>query len=114
MFLGFGSPKGVTKIAPKEAKEKMQNTDTLLLDVRTLEEFRQVHIPGAKLIPLDQLSTRCNVDLTDKNQEIIVYCHSGARSAQAARFLASNGYTNILDMGGIMSWPYETQRSRAV
>lgn len=113
-MFGFGSPKGVTRISAQDGKEKIKEANTLLLDVRTVDEHRAARIPGSTLIPLDQLQARAGADLPDKSRPIVVYCHSGGRSAQAARLLASMGYQQIFDMGGIMNWPYETQRGRAV
>ena len=44
----------------------------------------------------------------DKDAEILVYCRSGRRSAEAAEKLADMGYANAADFGGIIDWPYET------
>lgn len=112
MFFGFGSPKGVTRISPQEGLEKIRESGTQLLDVRTVDEYRNIRIPGSRLIPLDQLQARAGADLPDKEVPIVVYCHSGGRSAQAAKLLASLGYAKVYDMGGIMNWPYETQSGR--
>ena len=95
-------------ISPKEAKAMMDaGTPYTLLDVRTEGEFEGGHIKGAMLIPVDEIASRAEKKLPDKNATILVYCQSGARSARAARALAGMGYANIYNFGGIMSWPYD-------
>ena len=84
------------------------NDDFVLLDVRSLEEHREVRIAGAICIPHTELEARAPVELAEKDQVIIVHCKGGSRSAEACGTLVKLGYTNIYDMGGIMSWPYET------
>ena len=95
-------------ITAAEVKEKLSSSkDIILLDVRTEAEYNQGHIPGSILIPVDELKNRALNELKDKNAAIIVYCRSGARSANASGILASLGYTNVYNMiGGIMGWPY--------
>ena len=80
----------------------------ILLDVRTAEEFTEKHIPGAINIPNEAIGTAEIPELPDLDQLILVYCRSGNRSKQAAKKLAALGYTNIVEFGGINSWPGET------
>ncbi len=95
-------------ISPKDARDLMaKDKSVILVDVRTLEEYNEGHIPNSILIPNEVISTEASKKLTDKNQTIIVYCRSGRRSALAANELISQGYTNVLDLGGIQDWPYE-------
>jgi len=99
----------VTKINAQQAKELMdQTTGYVILDVRTLAEYKEAHIAGAVLIPVDQIDQLAPDKLPDLAQQIFVYCRSGGRSAQAAKALVKLGYTNIYDFGGITSWPYGT------
>ena len=79
----------------------------IILDVRTEVEFASGHIPGAILIPNETIGTEEIAQLPDKDQLILVYCRSGNRSRQAADKLARLGYTNIVEFGGINSWPGE-------
>ena len=97
----FGTP--VPEISPAELSEKLKfGKHPLILDVRQPEEFRQVHITGAKLIPLNDLYKQMK-DLP-KGREIVCVCDSGTRSRVAAKRLAKEGYT-ILDMkGGMKAW----------
>ncbi len=96
-------------ISAKEAKAMMdEETGYVLLDVRTEEEFAQKRIPGAVLIPDYELASRAEAELPDQAQRIYVYCRTGRRSAAAAKALVEMGYENVLDLGGIVDWPYET------
>ena len=83
--------------------------DYVILDTRTQQEYDQGHIPGAFLIPHDEILEKAESVLTDKNQLILVYCRSGRRSKLAAEDLVKLGYTNIKEFGGIIDWPYEVE-----
>jgi rhodanese-related sulfurtransferase len=97
-------------ITAQEAKEIMDTQEGyVILDVRTQEEYNQGHIPGAILIPDTQIEARAEEMLTDKDQLILVYCRSGRRSKLASEILVELGYTNIMEFGGIIDWPYETE-----
>ena len=85
-----------------------EETDYVILDVRTKEEFGEKHILDAINIPNEEIGTAEIVELPDKNQLILVYCRSGNRSKQASEKLAALGYTNIVEFGGINDWPGET------
>ena len=90
-----------------EAIEMMESEkDYIIVDVRTPEEFADGHIEGAINIPLDTISTSIP-ELPNKNQLIMIYCRSGNRSNQAANKLDDLGYTNVIDFGGINTWPNE-------
>ena len=80
----------------------------IILDVRTAQEYSEKHIPKAVNIPNESIGTEDLPALPDKNQLILVYCRSGNRRKQAAEKLAALGYTNIVEFGGINSWPGET------
>lgn len=89
--------------APDMQKLVKQSPDYYLLDVRTLGEYTQKRIKGAHLIPIDQVQIRINE--IPKNRPIIVYCESGVRSAQVARYLDSLGYKKVSNLSqGIMGW----------
>ena len=74
-----------------------------LLDVRTAGEFRSGHVPGAVNIPVQELPRRLN-DVGAKDRPVVVYCLSGARSAQAKRLLESGGFTQVHDLGPMSRW----------
>ena len=99
------------KITAEEAKERMDKDDkVVILDVRTEEEYQEGHVPGAIVIPNETISSGPLEELPDLDQAILVYCRSGNRSAQAAKKLAEAGYTQVYDFGGIIDWPYDTEK----
>lgn len=103
----------VKPIKPDEVKARLsQNKNTVLIDVRSTEEYSEGHIPGSRLLPLPELAFRVKDLPADKSTPLIVYCLSGARSRAAATQLARAGYTEVYDMGGITRWPYEVIRGR--
>jgi len=75
----------------------------ILLDVRTEEEYKEGHIDGSVNIPLQIINKVLN-EYPDKSTAIYVHCRSGVRSLQAAKYLESMGYKNIIDIGGILSY----------
>ncbi len=96
------------KITPEEAKARMDSGDeVIVVDVRTEAEFKSGYISNAILIPNESIGKIRPELLPDLNAEILVYCRSGNRSAQAAKKLIALGYTKVYDFGGINSWPYE-------
>ena len=97
-------------ITAQQAKELMDTReDYVILDTRTQEEYEELHIPGAILIPYDEILQKAEGVLTDKDKLILAYCRSGRRSKLAAEELVKLGYTNIREFGGIIDWPYETE-----
>lgn len=81
----------------------------VLLDVRTREEYSQGHIPGSVNLPLQAMAGGEAVP-GGKDAPLFLYCHSGARSARAARFLARMGYTNVKNIGGMAAYTGEVER----
>ena len=82
-------------------------SDYIILDVRTPEEFSEKHIPGAINFANETIGSEEIPELPDKDQLILVYCRSGNRSKQASEKLVALGYTNIIEFGGINDWPGE-------
>ena len=97
------------QISMDEAVSMMEKeSDYIILDVRTPEEYSEKHIPNAMNIPNETIGTEEIPQLPDKDQLILVYCRSGNRSKQASEKLAKLGYTNIVEFGGINDWTGET------
>ncbi len=105
---GDGMVNSYKQISQDEAREMMLRDDGhVILDVRRQDEFDAGHIPGAILIPNEDIDTTPPKELPDLNQVILIYCRSGNRSKQAAQKLFDMGYTNLYEFGGIITWTGE-------
>lgn len=99
----------VKKLSAEEAHARMTSGDpVVVVDVRTAEEYAEKHIEGAILIPNEEIGAERPELLPLRDAEILIYCRSGNRSAQAAEKLVKLGYSNISDFGGINDWSYDT------
>lgn len=102
---GTGDP-GAERVdlSPQEFQEGFQEGG-LLLDVRTPGEYEAAHIPGAELIPVQELSARAGEIDAYKNEPVYVYCRSGNRSRSASQILLDKGFTQVYNLDqGIGSW----------
>ena len=84
-------------------KEYQATPGAVLLDVRTLEEYREGHIPGSKNVPLQSLDKVFSM-VNHQDTPIFAYCCSGARSARAVSALRRMGYNNVKNIGGIAAY----------
>lgn len=91
-------------IAVEELKMRMDNSDSfLLLDIREPFEYEICRLPGAKLIPMGEIQN--HLDELNNQQEVIVYCHAGVRSARVVAWLRQKGFVNAKNLaGGIDAW----------
>ncbi|ABM02713.1 Rhodanese domain protein [Psychromonas ingrahamii 37] len=93
----------VSHIEPQQLIKQIQNEKLLvILDVRTENEYTQGHIQGAINIPYDQLRKEQDKIIAYKDQQVILYCHSGRRADMAARTLQALGFTKLIDLTGHM------------
>lgn len=98
----------INHVSMEEALVLMEeNSDYIILDVRTKEEYNEGHIPKSISIPNETIDKRVTQQLPNKDQMIFIYCYSGKRSKQAALKLKKLGYTNLIDLGGIINWQGE-------
>ena len=103
---GSDQPAGYRQVSAQEAMDMMAGQeDYLILDVRTQAEYDGGHIPGAICLPNEDIGREDPPQLPLKDQLILVYCRSGNRSKQASDKLAALGYTNVVEFGGINTWP---------
>lgn len=90
-------------IDPVELSQWLKQEGALLIDVRSVQETQIVSIPGATHIPLAQLIAQ--PEQIAHSQSVVIYCKSGARSAQAASALRQHGHQNVLNLaGGVLAW----------
>jgi rhodanese-related sulfurtransferase len=101
----------VTTLTATELKDRLeQGADLFLLDVREPQEYRYAKIDGSTLIPLQQIPER--IGELDPKRHIVVICHHGIRSMQAANYLAHQGFANIANLaGGIDAWSLQCDSS---
>jgi len=101
--------------AYQEQFEQNDSIAYLLLDVRETNEYVQGHLPGAVNLPLSELQVR--IHEVEKEQAIVLVCARGRRSAMAAEFMASVGYTQLYNLvDGTLGWmmqglPLDTEDS---
>ena len=103
------APEG--EITPRALHARLRSGVTLtLLDVRETHEWAISRLPDARLIPLGSLPR--SVHSLDKNAEIVVYCHHGARSAAAVDWLQDQGFGRVSNLvGGIDRWSLEVDNT---
>lgn len=85
--------------------------DALIIDVRSAGEFASGHVDGALNLPLDRFAQDHTNAAPDKSRQIIVYCHSGARSGQATRFLEQLNYEKVVNGGSPSAVALKANRS---
>jgi len=110
-FCGITKEADVASVMPVELSQELkEGRKVRLLDVREPHEWDIVHIEGSKLIPLRDLPDRVNE--LDSADEIVVYCHTGGRSARATDFLRGLGYKKVRNLeGGVEAWAVEVDPS---
>ena len=97
----------VTTISPKQLFELQQTGSGIeLIDVRTPVEYREVHVPFARNVPLDQLdAAQVTAGRSAASQPLYVVCRSGSRGKQACEKLQAAGYTQVVNVeGGTLAW----------
>ncbi len=102
----------IPEITVQELKSMMDNGQTpFILDVRRPDEHEFVNI-GGHLIQLDYLPEKIKEIEDHKDQTVVVYCRSGARSGRAVQFLQANGFDQAINLkGGILAWSAEIDPS---
>ncbi|MGC9157580.1 MAG: rhodanese-like domain-containing protein [Terracidiphilus sp.] len=97
-FFVYALIKRATQIPLQKALDYLRN-GALLIDVRSTAEFNSGHLPGAFNLPLNLIHNPLPRRVKDKNQVLLLYCHSGMRSGVARRKLKSMGYANTFNLG---------------
>ncbi len=94
-----------TEVTAEQASEILHNLTPFILDVRTPQEYRQLHLAGSHLIPIQELQARTGELDSRKDDDIFIYCATGNRSTVAARILADRGFKRIYNLRyGIHDW----------
>lgn len=87
-----------TNIIGSELEKKAsEDKDAVILDLRDAKDFEKSHMENAINISMDEFEAKMKEELKDKNQEILLYCNTGTRTAEASKTLQDNGYTNVVN-----------------
>ena len=110
-FCGIRKQPEPLSVMPRELDNEMkQGKRIVFLDVREPYEYDIVHLKNSKLIPLGELRNR--ISELNSEDDIVAYCHSGARSAMATDFLRSMGYKKVRNLeGGVEAWAVQVDQS---
>ena len=109
-MLGFLSKK-YNKMKFSSVYDKIMNHEITLVDVRTVEEYLSGHVPGSYSIALNEINKIANI-ISNRDQNVFVYCQSGMRSRRACQALVEMGYSSVTDLGGICEWSGPMERGR--
>jgi phage shock protein E len=93
----------VETVEADQAVEIIESGERTVIDVRTPAEYAAGHVEGSENIDVSSATFEQQLDGLDKDEEYVLYCQSGNRSATAADKMADLGFTNVLDAGGIVS-----------
>ncbi len=97
--------RGFKDINPTDVTRLLNHEDALMLDIRTVKEYRDGHIIDSKHIPVNELASRMSELEKHKSSHIIAYCRSGNRSVPACKTLKKSGFEHVHNLGGgIMAW----------
>ena len=102
------------QVTPTELAQRLQQDGDkpLLLDVREPHEFRYCRIEGSRSMPMGEVFQR--LEELNPQQETVVICHHGIRSAQIANFLISHGFEKVSNLrGGVAAWASDVDRGMA-
>ncbi len=93
------------RVSQLQATQYMNQAKTLVLDVRSVEEFAAGHLPNSKNIPLKELESRIKEIEKSKTNAVIAVCATGVRSSSAVAILSKAGFEKAFSLdGGVAAW----------
>lgn len=105
IFVGCTNPTSAqNNLDASKFQEGFSKENTIILDVRTKDEFNEGHIENAQNIDYYSDNFETEVNKLDKSKTVYVYCRSGGRSGKAMNILVKNGFTVFNLNGGMMAW----------
>jgi phage shock protein E len=101
---GAATAEDVRNVTQSELLERIDAKDaaTLIVDVRTPQEYAAGHVPGAINVPYTHLPARASALAAAGDKDIVLYCQTGARAGRAAQRLSEHGFTRLLHLEGDM------------
>ena len=108
-LLGLGTSRGYENVSAQTFEKMLAETpDAVLIDVRSVGEFSDGHLPEAQNHNILNGAFQRKIADLDKDKAYFLYCRSGSRSSMASKILAKNGFSKVFNMsGGIGSWQGE-------
>jgi rhodanese-related sulfurtransferase len=101
----ISDPGGKNAVDPLAATAMINHEDAVVVDVRSMAEFKQGHIVNAVNLPLNGLGNNLKQLEKHRDKPIVAVCRSGSRSGAACRLLRKNGFANVKNLrGGMMAW----------
>ena len=101
-------PQIIKNITVEEARTMIQsnenNSNLVIIDVRTPEEFNEEHIQDASNIDFYSDNFKDELNKLDKTRTYVIHCRSGGRSSQALDIMRELGFREVYNMGGIIQW----------
>lgn len=99
-------------INAKDFYEKLKDKNSVLIDIREVDEYKEGHLKGAENIPMGSIPFKLGYleKLLSEGKDILIYCHSGARSRNLSLWLNAREISVYDLAGGIASWPFEIER----
>lgn len=95
----------IERISKEEFKENLETGEYIVFDVRTVEEYQEGHIDGAKSLNFLGKAFEATLENIPKNYKYMIYCQSGARSAKALKKMKEAGFVHVLELeGGYSEW----------
>jgi rhodanese-related sulfurtransferase len=100
------SDNGIKRLTNEQFRQEAKKPNTVIIDVRTPEEFQTAHIEGAKLMDVeDPENFTRQIQSLDPAKHYLLYCRSGKRSMNAANIMKEKGFKKISDLkSGISEW----------
>ena len=87
-----------------------EKTDAVIIDLRDAKDFEKGSVKNSIHIPMDEFEVQAKEKLKDKNQEILLYCNTGTRTAEASQILEKKGYTNVVNsIDGVKEYKFNLQ-----
>ena len=87
-----------------------EKTDAVIIDLRDAKDFEKGSVKNSIHLPMDEFEVQAKEKLKDKNQEILLYCNTGTRTAEASQILEKNGYTNVVNsIDGVKEYKFNLQ-----
>ncbi|MDO5755187.1 MAG: rhodanese-like domain-containing protein [Tissierellia bacterium] len=101
--------RGGDAVSMEELEQALADKKTVV-DVRSWEEYKSGHIPGAISLPVQDLEKRAKRKLGNFDNEIYLYCQSGARSRRGKQILENMGYQKVKNFGAISTWTKKLEK----